>query len=230
MGRAGTSTAQAVLRLHFSPGQERRRQNKARCHSEDALFSFSPCLHVTTASFLGKTCPSPAFAEKAGRTQHQTGWSGWRHSGSPPTSPVGQLFFGHNLRVCFSHSLSQGDLTGSQAGCGGGCEGAARQQPLPPPHPLAPQPKGMLPAPAGTAGTLGTARCRSGSHALPCLRTHRHRLHGNEQNAAPEKKSSTSPVLRRSSYGFVTYNSGDSVPNKRGPLPFFFPSHLHTGS
>lgn len=57
----------------------------------------------------------------------------------PPTSPVGQLFFGHNFRVCFSHSRSQGDHTGSQAGCGGGCEGAARQQPLPPPQPFNPK-------------------------------------------------------------------------------------------
>lgn len=44
----------------------------------------------------------------------------------PPTFPVGQLFFGHNLRVCFSHSLSQGDLAESQAGYGGGCRGPAR--------------------------------------------------------------------------------------------------------
>lgn len=64
MGRAGTSTAQAVLSLYSNPGQETRRQNKARCHSEDALFSFSPCLRMTTASFLGKACSSPGFAKK----------------------------------------------------------------------------------------------------------------------------------------------------------------------
>lgn len=85
-----------------------------------------------------------------------------------------------------------------QGGLRRGCEGAARQQPLPPPQPLAPQPKGMLPAPAETAGTLGTALCHSGSHALLCLRTHRHLLHGNEQNAVLEEKNPNQPSVTAS--------------------------------
>lgn len=91
MGRSGTCTAQAALSLHSNPGREMRRLNKARCRSEDVSFPFSPCLHKTTASFLGKPCPSPGFA---GRTQDQTGLSGWRHSGSPRLRQSGNFSSG----------------------------------------------------------------------------------------------------------------------------------------
>lgn len=74
--------------------------------------------------------------------------------------------------------------------------GSAAAAPPSAPAPRPPNPKGCFLLLPGQRELWAPPGASPAVTLCPCLRTHRHRLHGNEQNAVPEKKTQ-----RAHSYG-----------------------------
>lgn len=87
--RGGTLRCSAALQPLFQPRPEEMKTEKARCHSEDTLFSCSPphqgVIRLWEASHSRPEL-SPVHLRNKARSEHQVGLSWCQHQGPRPTT------------------------------------------------------------------------------------------------------------------------------------------------